>query len=73
MCCICRGDDIISPQNLIKEFVFIKNLIPVFKNKSAPSSPTLKQEAQGPHHSPKQLCLIIKKLELIHEICNIDL
>ena len=27
-----------------------------------------KQGAHGPHRSPEQQCLIIKKLELIHEI-----
>ena len=33
----------------------------------------VKQEAHMPHRSPKQQCFIIKKLELNHEICNIDL
>ena len=33
----------------------------------------LKQKAHGPHRSPEQLCLKIKKLDLIHEICNIHL
>ena len=31
------------------------------------------QEALGPHSSPEQQFLIIKKLELIYEVCNIDL